>query len=170
MNSFARRFAGQFAEYVARRLTQSPAILGVVQRGCTGTDATSTTSTGEGSGALRQRANFNRKERFMRLSQARVEQTLNQFEAHVIPESHPSMPTIRNLWGDHTYFLAVNGLNIVEPLDRRDSGIEVGTVVNLANWSDANATTLAPHEPEPTEIVVEFAPEDEAGEEPDLMH
>jgi hypothetical protein len=109
-------------------------------------------------------------EQIMRLSPARVEQTLNQFEAHVLPESHPSMKTIKDLWGDHTYFLAVNGLNIVEPLDRRGSGIEAAAVVNLADWSDANATTLAPHEPEATEIVVEFAPEDEVGEEPDLMH
>jgi len=27
-------------------------------------------------------------------------------------------------------------------------------VVNLANWSDAQLTSLAPHEPEPTEVVV----------------
>jgi hypothetical protein len=94
----------------------------------------------------------------MRLSPARVEQTLNQFEAHVLPDSHPSMPKIKELWGDHTYFLAVNGLNIVEPLERRDTDVEAGAVVNLANWSDPNATTLAPHEPEPTEVVVEFDP------------
>jgi len=105
----------------------------------------------------------------MRLSPARVEQALNQFEAHVIPDSHPSMPEIKNLWGDHTYFLAVNGLNIVEPFDG-DTGVEAGKVVNLADWSDPNATTLSPHEPEATEIVVEFAPGDEVGEEPDLMH
>jgi len=72
----------------------------------------------------------------MRLSPARVEQTLNQFEAHVIPDSHPSMPAIKNLWGDHTYFLAVNGLNIVEPLDRRDSGPEVGTSARAAGDRD----------------------------------
>ena len=106
----------------------------------------------------------------MRLSPARVEQTLNQFEAHVIPDSHPSMPKIKDLWGDHAYFLAVNGLNIVEPLDRRDPGVEMGTVVNLADWSDPDATSLSPHEPQATEIVVEFAPEDEVGEKPDLMH
>jgi hypothetical protein len=98
----------------------------------------------------------------MRLSPSRVEQTLRQFEAQVIPDNHPSMPKIKEVWGDHTYFIAVNGLNIVEPLDGRDSGVEAGTVVNLANWTDGKATSLAPHAPEPTEVVVEFAPEDEA--------
>jgi hypothetical protein len=100
----------------------------------------------------------------MRLSQSRVEQTLSQFEAQVLPDSHPSMPEIKRVWGEHTYFLAVNGLNIVEPLDRRDSAIEAGTVINIASWTDSKATRLAPHEPEATEVVVEFAPEDEARE------
>ncbi len=52
-----------------------------------------------------------------RLSPARVEQALSQFEAQVLPEDHPSMSKIKGLWGDHTYFLAPNGLNIVEPID-----------------------------------------------------
>lgn len=106
----------------------------------------------------------------MRLSPERVEQTLNQFEAHVIPDNHPSMPKIKDLWGDHTYFLAVNGLNIVEPLDPNHSGAAAAKVVNLADWTDESATTLAPHQPEATEIVVEFDPDGEAGEEPDVMH
>ena len=57
-----------------------------------------------------------------------------------------------------------NGLNIVEPLDRRDSG-DAGTVINVASWTDSEATSLSPHEPEPTEVVVEFAPEDQGSGE-----
>jgi hypothetical protein len=96
----------------------------------------------------------------MRLSQTRVRQTLNQFEAHVIPEDHPSMPQIKGIWGDHTYFLAVNGLNIVEPLEREGSRAPAGTVINIASWTDETATSLVPHEPEATEVVVEFATEE----------
>ena len=48
------------------------------------------------------RPNSNRKELVMRLSPARVEQTLSQFEAQVLPDNHPSMPKIREMWGDHT--------------------------------------------------------------------
>jgi hypothetical protein len=106
----------------------------------------------------------------MKLSAARVEQTLNQFESRVLPDSDPSMQKIKALWGDHTYFLAVNGLNIVEPLDNRDPSVEVAKVVNLASWADETATSLAPHPPQTTEVVVEFDPDDEIGEEPDLMH
>ena len=110
----------------------------------------------------------------MRLSQARVEQTLSQFEAQVLPEDHPSMEKIRGLWGDHTYFLAPNGLNIVEPIDRDDSGAEVAAVVNLATWTDDSATSLSPHEPQTTEVLVELdADEDEGkddGVKPHLRH
>jgi hypothetical protein len=98
----------------------------------------------------------------MRLTPTRVEQTLSQFEARVLPDNHPSMPKIKEVWGDHTYFLAVNGLNIVEPLDRRDSGVEAAAVINVASWTDSQATSLSPHAPEPTEVVVEFPPDDES--------
>ena len=86
----------------------------------------------------------------MRLNSAQVEKTLTQFEAQVIPDDHPLVPKLSELFGDHTFFLDSNGLNVVEPIE----SIDAGTVVNLANWSDAQLTSLAPHEPEPTEVIV----------------
>jgi len=86
-----------------------------------------------------------------------VEQALRQFEAQAIPDSHPAMEQLRGLFGDHTFFLAPNGLNIVEPLE---SGVPAGKVVNLASWTDESATSLAPHAPETTEVVIEFEGDD----------
>jgi hypothetical protein len=90
----------------------------------------------------------------MKLSSTQVEQTLSQFKAQAIPEDDPVVPKLNELFGDHTFFLDSNGLNVVEPNGTADSGARAGTVVNLANWSDVHRTGLAPHEPEPTEIVV----------------
>ena len=90
----------------------------------------------------------------MKLNSAQVEQTLTQFEAQVIPEDHPLVPKLNELFGDHTFFLDGNGLNVVEPNETTQPGVPAGTVVNLANWSDAELTSLMPHEPEPTEVVV----------------
>jgi hypothetical protein len=104
----------------------------------------------------------------MRLSPARVEQALSQFEAQVLPEDHPSMAKIKGLWGDHTYFLAPNGLNIVEPIERDNSGAEVAAVVNLATWTDDSATSLSPHEPQTTEVVVELEPDEEESKDDDV--
>jgi len=90
----------------------------------------------------------------MKLNSAQLEQTLTQFEAHVIPEDHPLVPKLNELFGDHTFFLDGNGLNVVEPSESAYEDAPAGTVVNLANWSDAAWTSLTPHEPEPTEVVV----------------
>ena len=95
-----------------------------------------------------------RVESAMKLNSAQVEQTLTQFEAQVIPEDHPLVRRLNELFGDHTFFLDGNGLNVVEPSESTDTGASAGTVVNLANWSDAELTSLMPHEPTPTEVVV----------------
>ena len=90
----------------------------------------------------------------MKLNSAQVEHTLMQFEAQVIPEDHPLVPKLNELFGDRTFFLDGNGLNVVEPNESTEAGPPAGTVVNVANWSDAQLTSLTPHEPEPTELVV----------------
>ena len=89
----------------------------------------------------------------MKLSPERVNQTLGQFDAQVVPEDHPSVPQLNDMFGDHTYFVDGNGLNIVEPAAAAD-GQEAGQVVNVASWSDESQSRLTPHEPEPTDVVV----------------
>ena len=86
----------------------------------------------------------------MKLNSEQVEQTLTQFEAQVIPDDHPLVAELNELFGDHTFFLDGNGLNVVEQNERDGAG----TVVNLANWGDAQWTSLLPHEPEQTKVVV----------------
>ena len=90
----------------------------------------------------------------MKLTFAQVERALSQFEAEAIPEDHPMVPQLNRLFGEHTFFLATNGLNIVEPAETSRSGIESAKVVNVASWSDGSPTSLEPHEPEPTDVVV----------------
>ena len=96
-------------------------------------------------------------ERAMKLTSAQIERTLSQFEAEAIPDSHPALPRLNELFGDHTFFLDSKGLNIVEPTAEPTGGrTQVARVVNVANWSDANTSDLAAHEPEPTDAIVEL--------------
>ena len=92
----------------------------------------------------------------MKLAAPLVEKTLSQFEAEPIPADHPVLPQLTQMYGDHTFFLDDNGLNIVEPAEPTGEGIPAGTVVKLARWNDDDHTSLAPHEPEPTELVAVF--------------
>src|SRR6266851_5226800 len=58
---------------------------------------------------------ISKQERAMKLTSAQVERTLTQFEAQAIPDHHPVVPQLKNLFGEHTFFLDDSGLNIVEP-------------------------------------------------------
>lgn len=90
----------------------------------------------------------------MRLSSALVERTLSQIQAQAIPDNHPVVAQLSELFGDHTFFLDENGLNIVEPSETPRSGMHTGQIVNLASWKDEAHTSLTPHEPEPTDVVI----------------
>ena len=99
----------------------------------------------------------------MKLTSEQVERTLTQFEAHAVPSNHPAVPQLKELFGEHTFFLDSNGLNIVEPIEAGpEAGVQPAQIVNLANWSDATLTKLTPHEPEPTEAVVDLGSVDAA--------
>lgn len=93
----------------------------------------------------------------MKLNSALVERAVSQLQADPIPEQHPVMPQLSQVFGDHTFFLDANGLHIVEPGQANEAGEPTGNVVKVARWSDENRTSLAPHQPEPTGIVVVFA-------------
>ncbi|HEX6842001.1 MAG TPA: hypothetical protein VF113_10730 [Stellaceae bacterium] len=104
----------------------------------------------------------------MKLSTARVQQTLEQLEDQAafgetvpIPDNNPIMPKLNELYGDHTFFLDSEGLHIVEPASG-DGGAPTGQVVKLASWRDASRTALATHRPEPTAIVIALGPEEDA--------
>ena len=91
----------------------------------------------------------------MKMNSAQIEQTLNQFDAQAIPAGHPAMPQLERLFGNHTFFLDSEGLNIVEPVVEQNDGRR-GVVVNLASWADETKASLEPHEPESTDLVVDL--------------
>ena len=91
----------------------------------------------------------------MKLNSTQVRQTLSQFDAEVLPDSHPAVPQLNDLFGDHTFFLDGGGLNVLEPAETPEAEkVQTGEIVSLASWSDATLTSLRPHEPEPTGVVI----------------
>jgi hypothetical protein len=93
----------------------------------------------------------------MRLTSSQVERALNQFDAQAIPDDHPVLPQLSELFGDHTFFLNTEGLNVVEPAEPTQAG-EIGKVVCLADWADESRTKLAPHPPQITDVTVVLGP------------
>ena len=94
----------------------------------------------------------------MKLSSTQVKQTLSQFQAEVLPDDHPAVPQLNNMFGNHTFFLDTRGLKVLEPTGAPETEAQSGEVVSLADWSDATLTSLRPHEPEMTGLVVVLEP------------
>jgi hypothetical protein len=95
----------------------------------------------------------------MKLNTAQVARTESQLQAEALPDNHPLVPQLNRLFGDHTYFLDRNGLNIVEPasgaLELSASNVnDTGVVLNIANWTDSNPPKLEAHQPELTDHTV----------------
>jgi hypothetical protein len=86
----------------------------------------------------------------MKLNADQVEQTLTQMNANVVPDTHPMMPELEDVFGEHTFFVNTDGLTILEPPSRDGSSGTACRVVHVANWADASLTRLMPHEPRPT--------------------
>jgi hypothetical protein len=90
----------------------------------------------------------------MRLNSAQVKQTLSQFDAQVLPDDHPAVTQLNSLFGDHTFFLDGSGLKVLEPTEVPETEAKTGEIVSLADWSDATLTSLKPHDPEQTGVVI----------------
>jgi hypothetical protein len=91
----------------------------------------------------------------MKLNATQVQQTLNQMNAHVLPDTHPAVTQLTDVFGDHTFFLDERGLKVLEPTEA-DSGSQSGEVLCLADWTDSTLSSLTPHEPESTGTIVVF--------------
>jgi len=90
----------------------------------------------------------------MKLNYEMVDRTLNQIDAEAISEDHPSVPKLKTMFGDHTFFVNASGLNIIERLKDRP---QRGTLLNVASWHDANEGALIAHEePKSTDVTVEL--------------
>lgn len=96
----------------------------------------------------------------MKLSARQIEHATEQIGAQVLPEDHPMMAELIPLFGHHTYFLDREGLEIVEKTGDLPDGTTTASIVKLAGWADVNRTTLAPHDPQPSDVLVRLRTHD----------
>ena len=102
----------------------------------------------------------------MKLSSKQTELTAGQIGALAVPVDHPVIPQLNRIYGDHTFFLDKEGLEILEVVEPViASAAPSAMVVKLASWSDAKRTTLAAHEPEATDTIVILDETDGFGED-----
>ena len=88
----------------------------------------------------------------MKLNPNCAVRTAELLNAATLAEANPSVSALSKRFGEHTFFLDLEGLFIVE--DAGDGEVELGRVVKLAHWTDLDRTVLETQEPERTELVV----------------
>lgn len=99
----------------------------------------------------------------MKLNDAQASMVEDQLDAMVLPEDHPVNPDLKKVYGDHTFILDDEGLNIIEPNSEPLNW--TASVIKLATWTNDARNELLVHEPEILGVTVEIGPE-----KPDVIH
>lgn len=89
----------------------------------------------------------------MRLSEPQTQRVQEETGASVVPEDNPSMPALKQNFGDHTFFLDAEGLHIWESVDDEPAADGKLVGVRIASWSSAEKSSLVPHEPAPSHVI-----------------
>jgi len=75
----------------------------------------------------------------------------------VVEEDDPTLDWLVDAFGEHTFFIDADGLNVVEPPHPDGEGSS-GVVVKVASWTD-DGGGLQVHEPEVLPLTVDLDPE-----------
>jgi hypothetical protein len=94
----------------------------------------------------------------MKLNAAQLRKVEERFGIEPIPEEHSIQPSLKDTFGDHTFFLDAGGLNIVEP--DSSPGSSDAKVVKLASWSTEEKNELVAHRPEVLPTTVDLGPDE----------
>ena len=104
----------------------------------------------------------------MKLSTDQIAATRDALGASPLPEDHPAMAQLQQVFGEHTFYVDQNGLLVfVDPAQAElpESELELPEgdprLVMIAAWTDENKQALGPVQPIDTGVTL---PEDGAAE------
>jgi hypothetical protein len=109
----------------------------------------------------------------MKLTAQQVASVKQELGADPIEEANPAVATLRQAFGDHTFYLASDGLFVLEPADevlKEDQGAagadgedpprplaEPARLILIAAWTDESKTALQPTPARATATVIDLA-------------
>lgn len=93
----------------------------------------------------------------MKLTGALKTSVEDQLGANALPDENPATPQLKEVFGDHTFFVDEGGLSIVER--NPNAGPSDGAVIKVGSWTEDKAH-LQLHEPEILAVSVDVGPED----------
>jgi hypothetical protein len=106
----------------------------------------------------------------MKLSDGAIERIREDTGADPVPDEHPVHEKLKEHFGDHTFYVDAGGLFVWEPAEAVDAAANEGTeagagdgdgdgtlraiAFHVASWSNEEKTTLAPHTPRATNLML----------------
>ena len=111
----------------------------------------------------------------MKLTSQQVASVKQELGADPVEETNPAMESLRKAFGDHTFYLANDGLFVLEPADevlREEPGSKTASegeetparpmgqparLIRIAAWTDENKKALQPAPPQVSDTVVDLA-------------
>lgn len=93
----------------------------------------------------------------MKLNADQIDAVKHQTNIDPLPEGNADVDQLKSHFGDHTFYLDMNGLHVLEPVKDADVEGEPAAVVKIAHWTDEEKTALAPQSPEVTGSVVKLS-------------
>ncbi len=93
----------------------------------------------------------------MKLNGPQIETIESQTGFKPIPDAHPVIEDLMKVYGEHTFYVDTGGLFVWESVENSDAeGEDLVVAVKIAAWSDKTRSSLSPHEPQMTEVLVEL--------------
>ena len=96
----------------------------------------------------------------MKLNSNQIAAVKQDLSADPLEEENPAMASLRQAFGDHTFYVGSEGLFVVEPVeDDAHPGERHGRVLLLvAAWTDEEKKALQPVPPQQTAKIVDLTP------------
>lgn len=97
----------------------------------------------------------------MKLNAAQIDIVEQQVSVRPIEDDSPAMPQLKEVFGDHTFYVDANGLHVLEVLPEDMDGAQPGTaaIIQIAEWTNEDKNALAPIEPRAAGSVVSITGE-----------
>ena len=93
----------------------------------------------------------------MKLNSNQIASVKLDLSADPLDEENPAMGSLRQTFGDHTFYVRSEGLFIVEPVDDPLHPREPAQLVLVAAWTNEKKNALHPVPPQQTQTVVDLA-------------
>ena len=83
----------------------------------------------------------------------------NQTDTKPLPPDDPAVAQLSGHFGEHSFFLDPNGLYIFEAvnLPETEEGTSPALLVQIAEWTDPEKTSIGPIEPKPADLIIGLA-------------